>query len=106
MQERLDTQKIADELEFDLSDVEMLLDVFTETAEESLEVLKTAVLTLNYSEICNCSHSIKGSAANLKLLRVSELAKELELAANSKKEIDYTEIFLELSDEINKIKTR
>ena len=106
MQDRLDIQKIADELEFDLSDVEMLLDVFIETAEESLEVLDTAISTVNYSEICSASHSIKGSAANLKLLQVSELAKELEVAANTKKEIDYNKKLLQLVDEINKIKTR
>ena len=101
-----DIQKIADELDFDLSDVEMLLDVFIETAEESLEVLNTAIITLNYDEIYNVSHSIKGSAGNLKLLKISDLAKKLELAAASKEEIEYKEISLQLSIEINKIKTR
>jgi len=106
MQDSLDIQKIADELDFDLSDVEMLLDVFIETAEESLEVLNTAIITLNYDEIYNVSHSIKGSAANLKLAKISDLAKKLELAAASKEEIEYKEISLQLSIEINKIKTR
>ena len=43
MTNNLDLQKIADELDFDLEDVEMLLEVFVESAEESLNTLDDVV---------------------------------------------------------------
>ena len=39
----LDLQKIADELDFDLEDVEMLLEVFLEGANDSMNELKSAI---------------------------------------------------------------
>lgn len=101
----LDLQKIADELEFDIEDVEMLLDVFIESAKESLVILETAIVNNDYDSIYSSAHSIKGSSANLTLDDISSLAKTLELAARNAEQINYQEIFIQLSNYINNLKT-
>ncbi len=103
MQNTLDLQKIADELEFELSDVEMLVTVFIETAEESLDAMQTAIVNNDYACIYKTAHSIKGSAANLLLVDISSLAKTLECEASNSKQINYEELFLKLSDEIKRL---
>jgi len=91
MNYNLDIQKIADELDFDLEDVEMLLEVFLEGAEESLENLKNAIDTNDFDEIFNTAHAIKGSSANLTLMDISNLAKDIETNAREKNAINYLE---------------
>lgn len=100
---RLDLEKIAKELEFDLEDVEMLLEVFLESVQESLISLKNAIESKDFEAIFKAAHSIKGSAANLLLKDISELAKEIELAGRKEKEIDYQTKYNELSRMIEDI---
>jgi len=99
-----DVQKIADELDFDFSDVEMLLEVFVETANETLISLDKAILEDDFENMFMLSHSIKGSAANLLLNNIVKLSKEIELEAKSKNKINYKELFIKLSNEIEKLK--
>ncbi len=89
----IDLQKIADELDFDLEDIEMLMEVFLETAHESLENLKIAIDTNNYENIFQSAHALKGSAANLTLMDISNLAKEIEHEARESNSINYQEKF-------------
>jgi HPt (histidine-containing phosphotransfer) domain-containing protein len=85
----IDLQKIADKLDFDLEDIEMLLEVFIESAKESLEILKDAIDINNMEAISSSAHAIKGSAANLTLNEISDIAKEMEHNAREKNSIDY-----------------
>lgn len=103
MNNSIDLQKLADDLDFDLEDVEMLIEVFVETATESLKVLKTAIANDDYEQIFNTAHSIKGSAANLTLSNISEVAKKLETMVRAEEKNDYFEVYLELSQLINNI---
>lgn len=103
MNNSIDLQKLADDLDFDLEDVEMLIEVFVETATESLTVLKTAIENDDYEQIFNTAHSIKGSAANLTLSNISEVAKKLETMVRAEEKNDYFEVYLELSQLINNI---
>jgi len=100
----IDLQKIADELDFDLEDVEMLLEVFLEGAEESLVELKNGVQTNNLENIFTSAHSIKGSASNLLLNDISDIAKEMENAARDNNDINYQEKYDELNLLIQEIK--
>lgn len=75
MSYKVDLQKIADELEFDLEDVEMLFESFMESTEENMNVLRNAINTNDLELIFKSAHSIKGSAANLILMEISNLAK-------------------------------
>lgn len=104
MLNNIDVQKIADELDFDFSDVEMLLEVFIQTAEETLISLNKAIVENDFENIFMLSHSIKGSASNLLLEDIVELAKILEFESNEKNKINYNEVFIKLSNELKKLK--
>ena len=97
----IDLEKIAQELEFDLEDVEMLLEVFLDSAKESLEDLKNGIEENNMETIFSSSHAIKGSAANILLNEISQLAKEIEVNARNNNEINYKEEYEKLR--INRI---
>lgn len=85
----IDLQKIADELEFDLEDVEMLLEVFLDSTNTSLKELKNAIEDIEFEDIYRCAHTIKGSAANLRLEEISTAAKYIETSARERQNIDY-----------------
>ena len=93
MSNTLDLQKIADELEFDLEDVEMLLEVFLEGAQENLIELKNGIDSHNFEIIFRAGHAIKGSSANLTLNDISNLAKEIESNARAGENINYEEYY-------------
>lgn len=99
----IDLQKIADELGFDIEDVEMLMKSFCEAAEQSILLLKEAIDKNDLEKIFRLAHSINGSASNLILLDISNIAKDIELAAMEKEIIDYTIMFEKLKKLIKKI---
>lgn len=100
----IDLQKIADELEFDLEDVEMLLEVFLENVEENLEGLKNAIDANDVESIHSFGHAIKGSAANLTLDNISEVAKEIENNARENNSFNYQDKYEILKELIDAIK--
>jgi HPt (histidine-containing phosphotransfer) domain-containing protein len=100
----IDLQKIADELDFDLEDVQMLVEVFLETTQESLDTLKTAIEQNNFENICRAAHSIKGSAANLTMTEIANIAKEIEDNAKESTVFDYLEKYHTLNNIILGIK--
>jgi len=104
MSNNIDLQKIADELEFDLEDVEMLLEVFIESADESLELLQNGIQNNDYDTIFKAAHAIKGSAANLTLDDISQVAKTLESEARNSTDFNYQGSFDQLNLLINNLK--
>lgn len=104
MSYKIDLQIIADELEFDLEDVEMIMDSFLENTKINLASLSEAVKSNNFEDIVKSAHSIKGSALNLLLDDIGKLAKELEVNAMENKSIDYLKLYDELSLLINGLK--
>ena len=79
MSQDINLQQIADNLGFELSDVEMLIDMFIEASNDSLDQMKTAIQENNFDDIVATSHAIKGSAANIMLDDIANLAQEIEL---------------------------
>lgn len=104
MSKNIDLQKIAEELEFDLEDVKMLISVFLESANELMLNLKEAITNNNFESIHQNAHAIKGSAANLTLVDISNTAKEMELASREKSTINYMEYYKKLEKFINEVK--
>jgi len=102
--EQLDFQKIADELEFDLEDVEMLIEVFIESALESLALLEHGIKNKDFKEIYESAHAIKGSSANLTLMEISNLAKNIESSAREAIEVDYEHLYTDLAGLVNGIR--
>lgn len=99
----LDLERIAEELEFDLEDVEMLVESFLETATESLQTMKESIEANDLDGIFQSAHAIKGISANLMITNVSELAKNIESAARNGSFIDYTSKYQELKSIIDSI---
>ena len=69
---------------------------FLDTFEEKLELLKTDIDNNDFASITILSHKLKGSSANLNLLDLSELFKQIEVTSKAQKEDTYT-------NELNKI---
>lgn len=99
----IDLQSIADSLEFDLEDIEMLIEAFLEGAEESLVEIESAIEKNDFVEIAKAAHGIKGSALNLTLEDIAEVAKEIELAGKEEATIDYKAKLEELKILVGKI---
>lgn len=85
----IDVESIARELDFDVEDVEMLLEAFLESCAELLPQLDKAIQSNDLEEIFKAGHSIKGIASNLLLSDISQIAKEMEGAARDGENIDY-----------------
>ena len=104
MRYKIDLQKIADELDFDLEDIEMLMGVFLEGVMENMSELKNGIDTNDLESVSNAAHAIKGSAANLTLIDIANISKEIESAAKTLKEFDYLGKYKELDLLIKAVK--
>ena len=101
----IDLQAIADELDFDLEDVEMLIGVFLESAKESMQNLKNGIDSNNLEKVFHSAHAIKGSAANLTLHAISDLAKFIEHHARDGENIDYAEYYKQIESLIHELQS-
>jgi len=66
--------------------IPMLIAIFLEESETILSDLASAIESRDYSNMKLHSHSLKGSAGNLKFNELYEMAKEMESAAEQKSE--------------------
>lgn len=96
MRYTIDLQTIADELDFDLEDVEMLMEAFLESVDQNIQILKTAIETHDLQAIYLASHDIKGAAGNLLLNDIANIAKEIEINAKKHNTVDYNEMYEKL----------
>jgi len=88
----MNLQYIADSLGFDLEDVEMLMEMFLENANQSLEELNIAIQSDDYAGMKNASHAIKGSSANLMLDDITSIASKIEESAKKESAANYMEL--------------
>jgi len=103
MNEKIDLQKIADELGFELEDIEMLVGIFISSAYDSLNDLKKAIDSHDCKTMYNAAHSIKGSAANLTLDFISNKARKIEIDAKLLNDIDYLSEYELLKNSIDRL---
>lgn len=99
----MNIEQIAQKLEFDVEDMGMLLEVFFQSANESLEKLYVAIEQNDLENIAFFAHAIKGSAANLTLEDISKKALFIEKSAKAKESIEYKEYVDELQGMIQKL---
>lgn len=100
----IDLKIIAQELGFEVEDVEMLVEVFLETSIDSMQDLKDAIDVNDLDAIFSSAHAIKGSAANLTLLEITNIAKDIEENARELNAIDYLQSYKKLELLIQGIK--
>ncbi|MBD3825157.1 MAG: Hpt domain-containing protein [Epsilonproteobacteria bacterium] len=72
--------------------IPMLIASFTDESVELLAKLSSSIASKDYPSLKSAAHSIKGSAGNLKLDELFEMAKAIEAAASAGDEsFDYIE---------------
>jgi HPt (histidine-containing phosphotransfer) domain-containing protein len=103
MGQNINLQQIADNLGFELSDIEMLINMFIEASNDSLDQMQTAIQSNNFDDIVAAAHAIKGSAANIMLEDITNLAKDIELSSHDKLDIDYSTKCEQLRQLVNSI---
>ena len=74
----MDTKELAKNIGLEEHEYLELLELFLETMESNLEKLKSGVDANDTQQVIEVAHNIKGSAANLGLQEISELAKGVE----------------------------
>lgn len=92
----IDLQKLADTFEFELEDVEIMINAFIEDSTINLEELRVAIESNNINSICQNAHSIKGTASNFLFHDISTAAKEVEESAREGNLIDCKQEYIRL----------
>ena len=96
-------QQIADLLEFNIEDVEILMDIFLNDANASLEQVQSSIESNDFEQIKNTAHGIKGSALNLMLEEIARIALQIEQLAKTESSADYHTLFKKLKLELSSI---
>ncbi len=96
----INLEALAKELDFDIEDMEILLSLFVENAQVSLANMEEAIERSDIQVIADEAHAIKGSAANLMLADIQDIAREMENAARANQKINYLSLFGPLEEKI------
>jgi len=99
----IDIENLASALEFDIEDVEILVELFVESAQVSLANIEEAIEGNKIDVIAAEAHAIKGSAANLLLTDIQDIARDMENAAKENRKINYLSLFSQIEEHIEKI---
>ena len=86
----LDMKKLSDELMLNADEVKMLVGLFINKMDETLNALNNAIKSMDYKKISLNAHSIKGSSANFRIEFLQDTAREMEdMARDENIEFDY-----------------
>ena len=96
----IDIERLATELDFDIEDVYVLVELFVENAQVSLANIEEAIEGNDIQAIQNEAHAIKGSAANLLLVDIQSMARDMETAALENRKINYLSLFNQIEESI------
>ena len=100
----INVDELASKIGLKVKHMPILIGSFTEESADILLALKTAIDNSNYEEIQHHTHSIKGSAGNLKFDEIYEMAKEMELASKDEKsDFDYADVYDAIEKGVNSI---
>jgi len=97
----INIEALAKQLDFDIEDVCVLVELFIENAQVSLANIEEAIEGKNISVIQNEAHAIKGSAANLMLADIQDMARDMENAARNNQKINYLSLFGRIEEQID-----
>jgi len=95
---------LAKEMGLDEDIISQLLSLYFDNIYTDLEALKTAIVDKNIDKIRVVSHKIAGSSGAVHFDRVHKIAKEIEVSARNKIDINYKEYFEKLLLEIENYK--
>jgi HPt (histidine-containing phosphotransfer) domain-containing protein len=94
----IDREKAFRELDMPEELFNELLDMFVEQTEPALKILEETADKKDYEEIRKSAHLIQGSAGNLRIEGIQSIAKEIEIGATQKQDIEI------IKDEIGKLR--
>ncbi len=101
---KVDVAEIASILGIPEKHIPMLVNAFLEEAGAIFDDLFATIDAKEYEKVALHSHSIKGSAANLRFNEISELAKSMEFAAKeSDASFDYQTTATQLKSLVDSI---
>ena len=89
MAEIINIHALATEFAFEPEDVQRMASMFFKSSARALEALNASIATGDYDGIYRAAHSLKGSAATLRLKTLQSYACEIEIAGREKQAIDY-----------------
>ena len=101
----IELNRLSEKLGFGEDDVLMLLELFLESSQVSLAQIEDAIEQNRMDIIYKESHSIKGSAANLMLADIVNIAKELEDASKKSLKMKILTNYKRLEEAIKKVAT-
>lgn len=82
-----DKNELSYRLGNNISTMTTTIDLFISDTQRLLQLMQIAIEENNFSKIAIYSHSIKGSAANMSALNISQIAQNLEYEAKKTKDI-------------------
>ena len=85
----MDKDKLAAQLGFKRSDIDVLIKIFRKNTGTLIEEMGIMIKQNNMQGIADAAHAIKGSAGNLKLNEIFELSKSIEIMAKTTQNEDY-----------------
>jgi HPt (histidine-containing phosphotransfer) domain-containing protein len=106
MKYNIDLNKLADKFDFEIDEVEMIVETFLKTSKKNLDDIQKAIENDDKKKLSQAAHSLKGSSSTLQLTEIAELAKEIELNAKNNENIDYQNQYKQLKELINNIKEK
>ena len=95
---KIDSQKLADNLEFDKRDVILILEAFIEDSKVNLINMHQAITSKDTKSIKSLAHAIKGSASNLLLQDIITITLQIEKSAINTEENIYKHEYLKLKN--------
>ncbi|MCE5211485.1 MAG: Hpt domain-containing protein [Deltaproteobacteria bacterium] len=84
----IDREKAFRELDMPEELFDELLDMFIEQTEPAMKMLEEITSGTDYEEIRKSAHLINGSAGNLRIEGIQTIAKQIELGASQKQDIE------------------
>lgn len=88
---QLDRQAALKELGISNDVYDELLQIFIEQTESALQTLNQSITLKDFGQIARAAHLIKGSAANLRIEEIRNLAENIDVQARETKDIQAIE---------------
>jgi len=98
--------EVARELRLDPVALRKLLDEFIESEQEYLNPLKESIKEREFERIHIAAHALKGTALELRLKKLAQVANEISENAKNKTIIDYYSLYKEIKNLFLYLKNR
>lgn len=79
----MNLKELAENLGLEEKDYLELIELFVETGMSDLEAIQSAIDAGSAEQAANSAHSLKGASGNLGLMKIYEIAKEMESEARN-----------------------